>query len=51
LKIIEAVNVYCSVKRGTKYYNYYATKEAVAEVTLQTCYQTKKTNCNLQTCL
>jgi len=37
LKIVEAT--YCSIKHRTKYY---ATKEAVAEVALQTCYQTKK---------
>jgi len=47
LKIVEAT--YCSIKNGTKYFNYYATKEAIAEVTLQICFQTNKTYCNLQT--
>jgi len=28
--------------RETKYHNYHAAQEAVAEVTLQTCYQTQK---------
>jgi len=43
LKIVEAINVaYSSIKRETKYYNYHGTKKAVAGVTLQTCYQTKK---------
>jgi len=33
---------YCSVKDGTKYYYDYATKAAVSQVTLQSCYRAKK---------
>jgi len=41
---------YSSIKHETKCYNYFATKEAVAEDRLETCYQTKKTKCNVQQC-
>jgi len=41
---------YSSIKREIKYYNHHETKQAVAEVTLQTYYQTQK-KCNVQTCL
>ena len=36
---IERYSPYCSIEDETRYYYYYAAKEAVSLVTLQTCYR------------